>query len=90
MIKFLLRTEIKKSICAFIGVQLLCGCQIDLTMAPIETEIALSSLRRHEVDSVQGESVTTGNGYQIDGVFGETTEKKTLSSGYQIEGIFYE
>lgn len=65
------------------------GCSLDANLSDIQNKIttAVDDLIRKEPDFVQGEVVTSPNGYVTIGVFGETVENKT-ANGYQIDAVF--
>jgi outer membrane biogenesis lipoprotein LolB len=69
-----------------------CAVEVSLTsVLPKDLiDIPTEELARNEVDFVSGELITTGNGYQFKGSFGEISEKKTLTNNYSFEGVFYE
>lgn len=65
--------------------------QYDLLSTPSSDDLT-ESLNRKNPDMTYGEVVTTPQGYQFTGVFGETIEKtgSLNSNQWKFEGVFYE
>lgn len=85
-----------KSIFILIMLSSLSGCMEASVVNTPSTEgdktapLPVENLTRKEPDFISGELVTTSNGYQIKGAFGEISEKQVLSNGYTVEGAFYQ
>lgn len=69
-----------------------CTAQIQYDLLSSRKETEVENLNRKNSDMVYGEVITTPQGYQFTGVFGETTEKSgSLNNNqWKFEGVFYE
>ena len=67
------------------------GCYLSASLKSLNKTIQNSiGLTRAQPDLTDGQRITTGNGYQVEGSFSEMSEDKALTNGYSIEGVFYE
>lgn len=75
------------------------GCSISADVSTVDTTPPADIVSNSPtiVDSqlpagafFEGETSVSSNGYKVNGVFNELSEKTTSSSGYIVQGAFYE
>lgn len=75
------------------AIVLLCltGCSLDADISPLQIDSEIIGLSRAAPDLIYGEVVTTSQGFEFVGTFGEISERKSdlNNSGWIFEGAFY-